>query len=211
MRIKIPLNNKILIHDEKDIKGMCTYIRKTPEYKKFIIFCKQFLNMNKCAIFKNYNMYNGFIINLHHAPLTLFDYTNIITKKSLVENNYYIKNDVMNAVIRLHYQLKVGLVPLSPGVHDIIHKLHKIKNEKKDIPPVYILFNWKQFIEEYKQFIDESLFNKLETLERNQFVTEKELTHFFEKKPIMINESNNDTLNELKKTLKDIDFDPNNF
>ena len=55
------------------VKYMTGRVRKTIEYHNLIDYMKKTMNINTCSFYKDYSMDKGFTIELHHAPLTLFD------------------------------------------------------------------------------------------------------------------------------------------
>ena len=143
----------------KFVKRIENIIRGSLEYRDYIVFLKENVNMNHCAFFNNIQNEQGSTvrIEIHHEPLTLFDIVNAVVNKFLDEgiplNDLYVADEVMN----LHYTNKVGLIPLSKSLHQIIHNSNDII-----IPLTMIYGDYKKFIEEYEEYLDENTINKLE-------------------------------------------------
>lgn len=113
------MNEKQKIKYVKDIKRM---IRSSLEYKNFIQFLKEELDMNECTFFSEINTKKRNIrIEIHHEPFTITDLINIAIK-------YFIDNDIeiddfeiAEFVMRWHYYGLIGLIPLSKTVHELVH------------------------------------------------------------------------------------------
>ena len=122
------------------------------EYKDYILFLKDYVNMNHCAFFTNVANKEGskVRIEIHHEPLTLFDIVAIVLEKHLAEgvpiSDFYIAEEVME----LHYQNKVGLIPLSKSIHQIVHHSDDIF-----IPINLVYGNYKEFLDEYLEFCND--------------------------------------------------------
>ena len=143
----------------KYIKRMEQIIRSSMEYRDYIAYLKEYVDMTHCAFFNNVENGQGskVRIEIHHEPLTLFDIVKTVLNKHIDEsiplNDLYIADEVMN----LHYTNKVGLVPLSKSMHQIIHNSNEI------IIPLNLVYgDYKAFLEEYNDYLDEDLIDKIE-------------------------------------------------
>lgn len=144
---------------EKYIKRIEKEIRSSLEYRDYISFLKEYVDMKHCAFFNNVENEQGskVRIEIHHEPLTLFDIVETVVNKFIDEgiplNDLYISDEVME----LHYTNKVGLIPLSKSVHQIIHNSNQI------VIPLHLIYgNYKEFLEEYSDYLDESILDKIE-------------------------------------------------
>lgn len=171
--------------DIKLIKYITNRVRKTIEYKNLIDYLKRTLNINHCSFYKDYSIDRGFTIELHHSPLTLFDYTEVVCNKHYAEND---KNDphiipwkVEEEVNRLHYEFKVGLVPLNPTSHKLVH------SGALTIHPNLVNFNWKFFISEYKKYLTDDIKTKIEVFEKLGTKNPDEIPEILKYKPVLIN------------------------
>lgn len=153
----------VVLNTDKDhvkyIKRMEQIIRSSMEYRDYIAYLKEYVNMNHCAFFNNVENAQGsrVRIEIHHEPLTLFDIVKTVLNKHIEEsiplNDLYIADEVME----LHYTNKVGLIPLSKSMHQIVH------NSNEVIIPLNLIYgDYKSFIEEYNDYLDEDLVDKIE-------------------------------------------------
>lgn len=142
----------------KFVKMCEAMIRHSAEYKSYVKFLKDNLDMNRCAVLRGVSNENGkhYTIEIHHEPFYLFDIvdTVIYKKEALGEeiNPFKISDEVMG----LHYDEKVGLIPLSKTVHELVH------SDKIFIPLQLIYQKYDQFYEEYEQFMAPNLKEAIE-------------------------------------------------
>lgn len=142
------------IEDEKSkikfVQRIEKIIRTSPEYKELIKFLKDYMEMKYCSFFNKVNKdIKGVSIEIHHTPFTLFDLVYIMINK-YIENGYelnpfYLANDVM----KMHYEGKVGLYPVSDTVHELVH------DGEIYIPIKFVAANLLEFYEEYKNYMEE--------------------------------------------------------
>ena len=109
--------------------------------------------MTQCSIFKNINNkdYRKISIDIHHEPFTLFDITQAVLNKYLLTNKEVNYFKIAEEVMKLHYQGKVGLIPLSATVHQLVGE------GKLFIPLQNVYGNFIEFLEEYEPFISEDV------------------------------------------------------
>lgn len=139
----------------KRIKKIESLIRRSYEYKIYIYFLKNTLDLNRCAYISGYTIDTG-AVEIHHEPFTLYDYTELICQKFLKEKGYFKTMEVAEEVTYLHYLFKVGLIPLNPTAHELVH------NEEFEIHPDLLLGYWDEFFNEYKQYASNELILKYE-------------------------------------------------
>ena len=70
------------------------------------------------------------------------------------------ENIIAREVMYNHYTLKVGLIPLSETVHELVH------NQYLFIPNDVVFGNWKAFIETYKDYIPLETISNIEKSEK---------------------------------------------
>lgn len=155
--------NPYNLEDDKEyakyIKDVKYAVRKSFEYKSFINYLRENLDMDKCSFIKGVSNNEGFDIRIeiHHYPFSLEDIVEIVFKK----RSYYKENIsvwmVAKEVMSLHYKLIVGLIPLSETVHELTHK-HRIF-----IPIDKIYGRYDLFVTYYKPFCTDE---QLDTLNR---------------------------------------------
>ncbi len=145
---------------EKYIKRLEKMIRSSLEYRDYINFLKEYVDMNKCAFFNNVQNDEStkVRIEIHHDPLTLFDIVKIVVNKFIDDgiplNDFYISDEVM----RLHYENQVGLIPLSKTIHQLVHNSNDIF-----IPLNLIYGDYSKFIEDYYDYLEPEMLFKIET------------------------------------------------
>lgn len=165
--INISLDEKlerptIVFNKTKDkvrfIKDVEMMVRRSDEYRDHIKFLKNNLDMNRCEVLKGLSTTNGrrYRIEIHHEPFTLFDIVQTVVNKhealSIPLNQFMIADEVEE----LHYSGKVGLVPLSKTMHDLVHA------DKIFIPLQKIYHSYDKFFNEYEEFMDPKVIEKLE-------------------------------------------------
>jgi hypothetical protein len=133
------------------IKYITRMVRTTFEYKEYIQILKNYLNVDRCAYYEGYSIKNGFTLEVHHSPFTLFDICEIVCNKHFSLNNYIETFKVTEEVVLLHFEFKVGLVPLNPTAHQLVHSGSLV------IHPELVLGSWKEFEEEYRSYMSEDM------------------------------------------------------
>ena len=155
----------VFINTDKDrvkfIKRCEKVIRSSNEYRDYIAFLKENVDMDKCAFYQNVSSENSkrVKIEIHHEPFTLFDIVSVVVDRFMDQG--YPLNDLLIAdeVMELHYANMVGLIPLSKTIHQVVHNSTKIT-----IPLNMVYGDYTSFLtsEKYEPYVDE-LFEKLET------------------------------------------------
>lgn len=135
----IDVYRSFLKNCEQRFRNSITY----KNYKSFLIS----LGMDRCQVhgFINANM-DGVDIEMHHAILTLFDITLLITEHILNTVGYVTTFDVVQALKEEHKANNIALVMLSKTPHQIYH------NSSGDffIHPRMCFGKWPVLIEKYK-------------------------------------------------------------
>ena len=141
------------LNDEKDfekyIKDIEKCIRGSIEYRRFIEYLRTYMDMDKCSFIANAKKDhdNNIKIEIHHYPFTLYDICRIVYNKRMYNNESLEWTMVAKEVMQLHYELLVGLIPLSKTVHKLAH------NEWIFIPVNNVLGNWNHFYAVYKDYM----------------------------------------------------------
>lgn len=141
----------------KDIERIC---RNSYEYRSMVNYLRENLNMNKCSFFTNVNNIDTFKIkiHLHHHPFCLYDLCVIVFNKRSFYHESLEPEMVAKEVMFLHYNLYVGLIPLSETVHELVH------NNYLFIPMDKVLGKYQEFINLYENYMTPE---QLDVLERN--------------------------------------------
>lgn len=152
------------LNDTRDfsryIKDIEKEVRGSFEYRKMISYFREHMDMNRCAFLDNTtydSRENKISIEIHHYPLTLYDICIVVYNKRSYYNESLELNMVAKEVMQRHYELIVGLVPLSKTVHELAH------NGDIFIPLNIVLGNWIRFIDIYKDFMSPE---QLDTLDK---------------------------------------------
>lgn len=149
----------------KFIKSVEKIIRSSLEYREFISYLRAELGMNFCMFFNNVSRddIKNIGIEIHHIPFSLFDIVNIVLRKYETEELTIDPLVIADEVMRLHYEGKVGLVPLSVTVHELYHRGDLF------IPLQYVDKGFILFYQEYKDYMKEyeEMLKRLIVMSRN--------------------------------------------
>ena len=148
---------------DKFVKRIEKIVRSSLEYKDYIQYLKENVGLDKCVFFQNVtnkgNTRGRVSIEMHHEPFTLYDITCVVINKYVKDglpiNDLFIADEI----IALHYENKVGLVPLSKTAHQLVH------NSDKLVVPLNLCYgSYSEFLSEYDKYIDDDmgLYDKLE-------------------------------------------------
>lgn len=153
------------VFDEKDFKKYVNDIKKTVrnslEYRQYIQYLRNYMNMNEDSFFENIsNEENSKIkIEIHHTPYSLEDIVVTVFNKRVFYGEDLDVEEVAKEVMYIHYFLMVGLVPLSSTVHELVH------NNFLFIPTDKVVGNYKEFEETYQHWIPEEVKEKVKARE----------------------------------------------
>lgn len=173
----IDVYRSFLKNCEQRFRSSITY----KNYKSFLIS----LGMDRCQVhgYINANM-EGVDIEMHHAILTLFDITLMITEHMLNTIGYVTTFDVVQALKEEHKQNNIALVMLSKTPHQVYH------NSGGDffIHPKMCFGKWPVLIEKYKYGLTQDVAFKL---------------LYYLKKAIEVGETTDNGLLELRDHIKE--------
>ena len=157
-RIVYPLKNET--ERDKLINTCEKFIRSSMEYRDYISFLKTKMDFNRCAVLKNVISGNGkkYTIEVHHEPFTLYDLVDLEILKMEANHTPLSLMAISEAVMELHYEGKVGLIPLSKTQHELVH------SGKCFIPLQQIFQDYDKYYEEYEEYIEkaEHIKNKID-------------------------------------------------
>ena len=148
---------KYFDYDEKAVKRTEACIRSSFEYRELVAFMKSNLDVNHCSFYPEYGSINGLTIELHHSPFTLYDITEAVIRRMMKECGYWETFRVVEEVNRLHYEFKIGLTPLNPTAHKLVH------SGSLEVHPKIVIGFWKEFYGEYNNYLGEDAFKKYNT------------------------------------------------
>lgn len=137
-------------------------VRRSFEYRKFIAYIRDYMQMNQCAFIDGVDNTETFDIKIeiHHYPFSLHDITETVVKKRQYYKESLDVQMVAKEVMELHYKFMVGLIPLSETVHQIAH------SSRIFIPTDKVMGRYNVFIDYYEPFIDPNLLEVLDRIEK---------------------------------------------
>lgn len=143
---------------EKYIKTVEQIVRRSEPYKEYVKFLRENFDMNQCLILKNVKSVAGkhYRIEIHHEPFTLFDIIETVINRRLQTGEPITTLPVSDEVMGLHYEGKVGLVPLTVTMHELVH------SGRIFIPLQYIYQDYADFFKEYEPYFNQNTIDKLE-------------------------------------------------
>lgn len=166
LKLEMPqqMEYEVSFDTEKDkrkfIERVKRIIRSSKEYKDYIRFLKENMDMNRCAFFSNikHTKDNKIQIEIHHDPFTLDDLVRIVIEKQMDEGKPLNDFDIADEVMELHYNDMVGLVPLSKTIHEVIHS-----DGGKIVLPLNLCYgNYKSFVDQYQDYMEDDILTRLE-------------------------------------------------
>lgn len=149
--------------DEKTIMYIEKQIRNSYEYRSYIQYMKEELDLTKCSLLPSIDTkITPVSLEFHHFPLTLFDITGIVGRSMIEESegDRVSTMDISERVMKEHFENKIGLVPLTKTIHEMAH------NGAVAIPFDKINGNYEKFIEQYKDHIEPDYLERLEALKK---------------------------------------------
>ena len=190
---------KYLPDEEEEVKYnkyLVRLIRSSFEYKRFIGILKNEMNMTRCKFIPIAdNDESKVTIEMHHYPFTLYDIVAGIRNKMKEENRHmqsFHTFKIVEKVMRLHFEGKVGIVPLSKTIHELAHSGEvSIPLEKG-----FVYGDWEALLRDELK-IENSLIEHLNII--------KKFTEDYKKDPSILDLSILDTVNTkiiMKKAEK---------
>lgn len=128
--------------DEKELtrftKKCVSMIRQTIEYRDWVSYVKDSMGHKICLFTQESS--DELTVEIHHHPLTLFDYVSIVLNTYMANALEFSSLDIMRDVLLLHFNDQVGYVPMVTTLHEKYH------NGYLTIPPKYIQGVWDYII-----------------------------------------------------------------
>lgn len=143
-------NLEILFDDkakDKFIKYIEKIVRSSIEYKTYIGFLKNELDLTRCTFLPqiDINEIEGISLEFHHYPFTLYDIVAIVVEKYTIEGDKKKLDPfrIADEVLKMHYENIIGLVPVSKTIHELIHSGGIF------VPLSYVFGNFSKFLTRY--------------------------------------------------------------
>jgi len=139
---KDDITAKVIAYIEREI-------RNSYEYKNYIQYLKEELDLTKCSLLPNIDIKTTPVsLEFHHFPFCLYDIIDIVTRSLLKEGETVSCFDIAEKVVLEHFKGNIGLVPVTETIHEMAHSGAIL------IPFDKINGNYNNFIKEYSSYID---------------------------------------------------------
>jgi len=149
------IDMKLVSYIEKEI-------RNSFEYRSYVQYLKDELDLTKCALLPSIDVKTTPVtLEFHHFPLTLFDITETIAKSMVhkAKSETVSCFNIAEEVVLEHFRNNVGLVPLTETLHQMAH------NNAIIVPINKVNGNYKEFINKYKAFIEHDKLDRITMME----------------------------------------------
>jgi hypothetical protein len=147
--------------DAKTIGAIEKQIRGSYEYRSYVNYLKNELDLTRCALMPGMDTKVVPVsLEFHHFPFTLYDVTEIIGRSMLSDDNAVSTLDISEKVMEEHFRNNIGLVPLTLTLHEMAH------NGAIAIPFSSINGNYKAFMEKYDAFITKDQVDRITILQQ---------------------------------------------
>jgi hypothetical protein len=143
-KMLIPLkrdNFPTIGHYKKFINSVERQVRSSPEYKDWISYLRGELGATECSLTHEVNDETS--VEIHHHPISLFNVCSIICNTLMTKGEFFSTFDVAQFVIALHFQGKVGFIPLVKSIHEKFH------NGFLDIPIDLVKGDWRFLVDNF--------------------------------------------------------------
>ena len=104
----------------KAVKAVERLVRTSMELKDYIKHLRDELDMKRCSLIKG-AVVGKAKVEIHHHPLTLYEVVDLAAERRRMLGKPFSEVQVAEEVVRLHYENKVGLVPLATTAHQLAH------------------------------------------------------------------------------------------
>lgn len=152
------LTEKLVSYIEKEV-------RMSYEYRDYINYLKNELDLTHCSMLPGIDCSNGAAsLEFHHYPLNLYEITDAVGHKmikDLGDNEKLSCFEIAEKVMEEHYLGNIGLVPLTKTLHDMAH------NRSIIIPISKVNGNYKEFIKKYSDSIPQDIKDRVKEAEMN--------------------------------------------
>ena len=138
------------------IKKIEALIRGSNEYKAYISYLRNDFQMNRCSFLPNLDMSMDEIgLEMHHCPINLYTMVDIVITHRLGRGQPVTSMTVADEVMRMHFENKVGLVPLCRSAHKLVH------SGALTVHPLMVHGSWLDFLRDYSDGVNEEIVAQL--------------------------------------------------
>lgn len=143
------------LEEKRNINYMKSLARGSYEYKEYMKNFKENLQYTSCMIFGIDTSLIPVSLEVHHTPFAMETIVKAVAYKQFIEakGKPIDTKDVAEEVMRLHYEGKVGLIPLTTTMHEAVH------SGTIYIKPSDIFGDYTSFYKEYEKYLDEDAIN----------------------------------------------------
>ena len=132
---------------KKYIKCVESQVRNSVEYRMWTSYIRETLGQYTCAL--TGEIHSQTSVDIHHHPVALYSIVKAIINKYLGSGKDFCSFDISTDVIELHYQNRVGYIPIVSSLHEKFH------NGFLQIPMELIYGDWKYITYQYEHSDDE--------------------------------------------------------
>ncbi len=133
---------------DRFIKSVEKLVRHSREYREWVKYLIEVLECTNCALTEESNEQCS--TEIHHHPINLYSIVKSVTIQNINKENEFCSFDIAQEVMELHFQNRVGFIPLIKSIHEKYH------NGYLDIPIDLCQGDWKYLLNTYT-FEDEEL------------------------------------------------------
>lgn len=101
------------------IKSVESIIRKSPEYKLWVLYLREVLGEYVCKLTGEIHAQTS--VDIHHHPISLYVICNAVVDKYQMQDREFTSLEISTEVLNLHYQNRVGYIPLVSSLHEKFH------------------------------------------------------------------------------------------
>lgn len=102
------------------IKNTEKMIRMSNDYKAYIAQIKNVFTLTKDNILSNITDSEA-SIEMHHYPFSLYDIVDAVMSTHIMDDKQFTSFSLADEILQLHFDHKIGLVPLSITTHELAH------------------------------------------------------------------------------------------
>ena len=144
---------------KKVIKLIERFCRSSFEYREYINYLKEELDITRCAILSNIDIKEIPIgIEFHHMPISMFEVCYTIASAMTDNDERVSVLQICEQVMKEHYEGHIGLVPLTNTMPEAVH------NGVIKVPLSLVYGNWYYFYRKYEKYLSNDSKTKLEYL-----------------------------------------------
>ncbi len=148
--MKTVVNDKAIVRIVKAVERM---VRTSDEYVKYLHNVRTSTGFQNCSVLGGVDGDNA-TVEFHHYPFTLYDITQSVLLKNILDKHNFSTFTLARDVISLHFQNKVGIVPLATTVHQMVH------TGTLFIPLSFVIGDFVSFAEEFENVFSNKIREK---------------------------------------------------